>query len=958
MFFDTVIVCSVTGSTQAGMVAGFAAQERERRVIGIDGSAKPAETLEQVSRIARNTAALIEVGRDLRDDELILDDRYHAGTYGIPDEQTLEAIRTAARFEGMLTDPVYEGKSMAGMIDLVARGEIERGSNVLYAHLGGQPALSAYAGVVHVSLETERPSAVELAVLDGVQKRVLWLAAAIVHHANHVRPNRSGVKVGGHQASSASMVSLMTALWFAFLEAPDRVSVKPHASPVLHAINYLLGRLEPRYLETLRQFGGLQSYPSRAKDPDPVDYSTGSVGIGATAPIWGALAHRYVAGHFDVPVGGRQIALLGDAELDEGACWEAIADPMVAKPRRGHVGRRPQPPVARPRRARHRRGPPRVDVRGGGLALRDGQVRAEARRPRGAAPARRRDAQRGVPAAAARRRGRAAAAARGRRRRPRGRRAAAHVPRPRRPRPRRAARRLPPGRRRARPAVGRLRLHDQGLAAADRGPPRQPLGTAQREQYEQLAATLGADPEDPWAPFEDGSPEAELCASAARRLARPRAGARRASRAPVPDDLGREHKGTASTQQAFGRFFVDLVREAPEVAERVVTVSPDVGTSTNLGGWINKAGIWSVGDRIDWFADDTDTLVRWRETDHGRHIELGIAEVNLVGLLGELGATWSRDGQPLLPVGTIYDPFVARALEPWSFGIYAGGQSILVGTPSGVTLGPEGGAHQSVITPSIGIEQPGCTFWEPAFGQDLEWTFLHALSRLGREDGEAAYFRLSTRPIDQSLQNGTREEVLSGGYRLRPADDPRVVIAVMGALVPEAVEAADILREEAGAEAEVVCITSADLLYRSFQARAGLAEGDPATLERAVPPRRPGDHAARRPPAHAVVPRRRVPGGPALRPVGRSRRALRAPRDRRRVGGGGCARPDGLAGERLALREGVRGRRRPSGDGFAPYDGHNASRLTKRDGLRPYSGHKPSHLPDPCRTGGTLALLT
>jgi pyruvate dehydrogenase E1 component len=354
------------------------------------------------------------------------------------------------------------------------------------------------------------------------------------------------------------------------------------------------------------------------------------------------------------------------------------------------------------------------------------------------------------------------------------------------------------------------------------------------EQYGELAEALGADPDDPWAPFEDGSPEAELCASAAKRLERPLP--RSAAEPPrVPHDVGREHKGTASTQQAFGRFFVDLVREAPEVAERVVTVSPDVGTSTNLGGWINKAGIWSVGDRIDWFADDTDTLVRWRETDHGRHIELGIAEVNLVGLLGELGATWSRDGQPLLPVGTIYDPFVARALEPWSFGIYAGGQSILVGTPSGVTLGPEGGAHQSVVTPSIGIEQPGCTFWEPAFGQDLEWAFLHALSRLGRPDGEAAYFRLSTRPLDQDLQNGTREEVLSGGYRLRPSDDPAVVIAVMGALVPEAVQAADVLREEAGAEAEVVCITSADLLYRSFQARSGLGEGDPATLERLFP---------------------------------------------------------------------------------------------------------------------------
>src|ERR1700750_3225786 len=171
----------------------------------------------------------------------------------------------------------------------------------------------------------------DLETLARIQDRVLWLATSIVHHANRVRPNRSGVKGGGHQASSASMVSLMTALYFAVLEAPDRVSVKPHASPVLHAINFLLGRLDPKHLTTLREFGGLQSYPSRTKDPDPVDYSTGSVGLGATAPIWGALAHRYVAGHFDVPVGGRQIALIGDAELDEGACWEAIADPMVAR---------------------------------------------------------------------------------------------------------------------------------------------------------------------------------------------------------------------------------------------------------------------------------------------------------------------------------------------------------------------------------------------------------------------------------------------------------------------------------------------------------------------------------------------------------------------------------------------------------------------------------------------------
>ena len=151
VFFDTVVVCSVTGSTQAGMIAGFAALRdtggRPRRVLGIDGSAKPVETREQVARIARQTAALIGVHRDLTEDEIELDERYHAGVYGIPDESTLDAMRVAARTEGMITDPVYEGKSMAALIDLVSRGEIARDATVLYAHLGGQPALNAYSAL-------------------------------------------------------------------------------------------------------------------------------------------------------------------------------------------------------------------------------------------------------------------------------------------------------------------------------------------------------------------------------------------------------------------------------------------------------------------------------------------------------------------------------------------------------------------------------------------------------------------------------------------------------------------------------------------------------------------------------------------------------------------------------------------------------------------------------------------
>src|SRR5262249_43295470 len=157
----------------------------------------------------------------------------------------------------------------------------------------------------------------------------------------------------------------------------------------------------------------------------------------------------------------------------------------------------------------------------------------------------------------------------------------------------------------------------------------------------------------------EGSDEAALCDTVAARLAREPV-ARRSPPA-VPAGTARVHAGAGSTQQALGRLFVDLAHEAPEGAEHLVPVSPDVPSSTSLRGWINRSGIWSIGERIDWFADDSDTLVRWRESDHGRHVELGIAEVNLVGLLGELGATWSRDGQPLLPVGTIYDPFVTRA---------------------------------------------------------------------------------------------------------------------------------------------------------------------------------------------------------------------------------------------------------------------------------------------------------
>ncbi len=702
------------------------------------------------------------------------------------------------------------------------------------------------------------PESPSLAALESVQRRVLWLATSIVHHANKVRETPSGVKVGGHQASSASMVGIMSALYFEHLRAPDRISVKPHASPVLHAINYLLGSLKVDHLTELRSFGGLQSYPSRTKDPDPVDFSTGSVGIGATATLWSGLAHRYVAGHFEVPRGGRQVALLGDAELDEGAIWEAIVDPMapelgemlwVVDLNRQSLDRIvPEIATGRLIQMFEAAGWQTISVKYGRF------LRELFERKGGGALRRRIDAMTNeeyqwlLRSSPQELRERMPGSGRGGR----------------------DVERLIADLddRRLLAAIRDLGGHDladllDAFRAADEqadrpsivfaytikawglptaGHPANHSALLSPEEWQGLAGELGADAADPWAAFPDDSPEAELCERAAERLRRPEL--ERRSPPPVPPDVGRDHRGRASTQQALGRLLVDLSHKVPEVAGHVVTVSPDVASSTNLGGWINRVGIWNPGDRIDWFADDSDTLVHWRESEQGQHIELGIAENNLVGLLGELGATYGRDGQPLLPIGTIYDPFVNRALEPWSFGMYAGGQSILVGTPSGVTLAPEGGAHQSIITPSVGIEQPGCVAWEPVFGQDFEWAMLEALGRLGRPGGSSAYFRLSTRPIDQDLaelpqdeggRRARREAVLMGGYPLRRASTaPEVTLVGMGVVIPDLLEAATELTEF-GTATDVICLTSADLVFRALRARQGLAPGDDRVLEQLFP---------------------------------------------------------------------------------------------------------------------------
>jgi pyruvate dehydrogenase E1 component len=698
------------------------------------------------------------------------------------------------------------------------------------------------------------PQAEALDTLGQIEREVLWLSTAIVHHANRVRPNPEGMKVGGHQASSASMVSIMTTLWFGHLRAQDRVSVKPHASPVLHAINYLLGELDESYLPTLRAFAGLQSYPSRVKDPDPVDYSTGSVGIGATAPIWGAVARRYLGARFlETESPGRQYSLLGDAELDEGAVWEAVVDPGVAElgevvwvvdVNRQSLDR--VVPLIATDRLRGMFTAAGWQV----ITLKYGRLLEDLfTRPGGDALRHRIDA----------------------------------MPNPEYQRllrcdPAELRRRLPGGDQALAgliaglddptltAAIRNLGGHDlsslneayntidddrptlilaytiKGYGLPIEGHPQNHSALLTAGQMRELASHLGTDADQPWHRFPQDSAAGRLCAQTTQRLKRP--AIQQQAPPDVPKDLGHTPTAVATTQAALGRALLDLCRQAPEAAGRVVTVSPDVSSSTNLGGWVNKVGVWSASERTDWFADDAETILHWREKPTGQHIELGIAETNLVGLIGELGATWSRWGQPLLPIGVLYDPFVERALEPWSFGIYAGGQSILVGTPSGVTLAPEGGAHQSITTPSIGMEQPGCVTYEPAFALDTEWCLLASLARLGQPGGSSAYLRLSTRPVSQKLagmpadpaaRERRRRQVVAGAYPLLRAADPKVTIAAMGAVVPEALAAAERLAA-AGTPADVVCVTSPGLLFRAVRARQGLqAETETWILDQAFP---------------------------------------------------------------------------------------------------------------------------
>ena len=668
------------------------------------------------------------------------------------------------------------------------------------------------------------------------------------------------------------MVTAMTALYFHWLKAGDRVAVKPHASPVLHSINYLLGRLDREYLTKLREFGGLQAYPSRTTDPVPIDFSTGSVGLGAAAPLFASVVDRYVGNHFDAQAGRRFVALLGDAELDEGNVWEALADPAarglgkltwIVDFNRQSLDR--VIPGVRSQEFTHvfRDHGWQVEVVKYGTRLReafalDGGDTLERRIDAMA----NQEYQALLRMSGADVRTKVIAGA-------------------------------PAGERKALGAIleaydddalpallGDLGGHDLGdmIAALERadadperptvifaftvkgwglpiaGHPMNHSALLTGDQIDDLRGDL-ADSSDEWAGFAPDSPEGRLCIESAERLSESNLPApKRVDPYAIPHEFGPITSRPTSSQDAFARVLQD-VANIEEIADHVVTTSPDVSVSTGLGGWINKRGVFSPVKEEVFEIEDAGPL-KWAPGPNGQHIELGISEMNLFLLLGQLGLGAELHGTQLLPVGTVYDPFVCRGLDALIYSVYSGARFVFAGTPSGVSLSREGGAHQSSITASIGMELPGLTMWEPCFALETEWVMLHALRDIVRADGEAHYLRLSTTPIDQqpfvdlldrSDRAALRDDVLAGGYRLVEADADlgggRVILATCGALLPQTLEARALLAEE-DIGATVINVTSPDRLFRALRAHTGaLRSGrlsDPAILERIVLPEERG----------------------------------------------------------------------------------------------------------------------
>ncbi|MCF8476370.1 MAG: transketolase [Pseudolabrys sp.] len=694
---------------------------------------------------------------------------------------------------------------------------------------------------------------VRLASLSALERKVLWLASWTIHNANHLREHADGLKVGGHQASSASLATIMTALYFDVLRPQDRVAVKPHASPIFHAIQYLLGKQQQQKLQNFRGYKGAQSYPSRTKDADDVDFSTGSVGLGVAQTLFSSLVQDYVHAHGwakDRPE-GRMVALVGDAELDEGNIFEALLDGWKQGLRNCWwiVDYNRQSLDAVVREGLWERyeqlfknfGWDVVIVKYGSLqqaAFKEAggdklrhwidtcpnQLYSALVFAGGAAWRKRLNDEIGdqgdVSKLIAARSDDELAA-----------------------------------------LMNNLGGHDlpavleafhgvttdkptcficytvKGFGLPMAGHKDNHAGMMTPAQMEIFQKAMAVRPGHEWDKFEGLARPDELqrfldavpfAAEQNRRLSAPMI--------DVPDSIPIKIQPTMATQTGFGAILNEIGRGDSDFAQRIVTTSPDVTVSTNLGAWVNRRGLFAREKMADTFKNERiPSTFNWEFSPKGQHIELGIAEMNLFILLSALGLSHSINGERLLPIGTLYDPFIARGLDALNYACYQDARFMVVATPSGITLAGEGGAHQSIAEPLIGMAQDGLASFEPAFIDELaeimRWSFAY-MQKDGKDEtsernwlrdetGGSVYLRLSTRPIEQIPRDMTpdlRGAIVDGGYWLRkPGPNAQVVVAYTGAIAPEAIAAVGLMAEDRR-DIGLLAVTSADRLNAGWSA--------------------------------------------------------------------------------------------------------------------------------------------
>ncbi len=691
------------------------------------------------------------------------------------------------------------------------------------------------------------PLGSELGILADLERKILWLATWTIHNANHLRDTGDGLKVGGHQASSASINTIMTALYLHVLRPEDRVAVKPHASPVFHAIQYLLGNQTLDKLQRFRGFGGAQSYPSRTKDTDDVDFSTGSVGLGVAQTLFSSLVQDYVRlkGWGTARPEGKMVALIGDAEMDEGNIFEALLEGWKHGLRNTwwvvDYNRQSLDAVVREGLwakfeamfrnfgwdvvvLRHGALQEAAFREPGGTRLREwieacpNQLYSALTFGGGAAWRSRLNDELGdqgdVSALIERRTDDELAALMGN--------LGGHD--------------MPS----LLQAFEAARAHDRpvcficytikGFGLPLAGHKDNHAGLMNPGQVETLCQAMSVRTGHEWDRFEGlGTPPEQLQGflDAVPFNAR---GPRRyeAAAIPVPEALAVPQAREMSTQHGFGLLMHDLAKGDTELARRIVTTSPDVTVSTNLGGWVNRRGLFAREELADTFkAERIPSTFHWRFSPQGQHMELGIAEMNLFTMLSALGLSHSIHGERLLPVGTLYDPFIERGLDALNYACYQDARFILVATPSGISLAGEGGAHQSIATPLIGMAQDGLSSFEPAYVDELaimmRWAFQHIQSPADDKEapGGSVYLRLSTRSVAQpqrQLSPDSAADITAGAYWVRrPGPNAEVVVAYTGVVAPEAVEAVGLIAEDRR-DVGLLAVTSADLLHSGWTA--------------------------------------------------------------------------------------------------------------------------------------------